>query len=47
MGTYYQEVNFEEIEIIDLLSVVSFICPLLVKKAPNLWNQSQASNTKV
>ena len=28
MGTYYQEVNSEEIAVADLLSTGSFICPL-------------------
>ena len=36
MGTYCQEVNFDEIAIEDFLCTCSFICPLLVKKAPNL-----------
>ena len=35
-GTYYQEVNFEEIAVVDLPSTGSFICPLLVKKMPDL-----------
>ena len=36
MGTYCQEVNFEELAIADLLSTSSFIYPLLMKKAPDL-----------
>ena len=47
MGTYYQEVNYKEIEIADFLSISSFICLLLVKKAPNLWKKPQTSNTEV
>ena len=47
MGTYYQEVNYEEITIAYLLSTSSFIYPLLVKKAPNIWKKSQTSNTQV
>ena len=46
MGTYYQGVDFEKIAVANLLST-SFICPLLVKKAPNLWKKSQTSNTQV
>ena len=45
MGTYCQEVKSGEIVVVDLLSVGSFICPLLVKKAPDLWKKSQTSNT--
>ena len=45
MRTYCQEVNHEEIAIVDLLSTGSFIFPLLVKKAPDLWKKSQTSNT--
>ena len=40
MGTYCQEVNYEETAIADFLSTDSFICPLPVKKAPNLWKKS-------
>ena len=40
MGTYCQEVNYEELVVADLLSIGSFICPLLVKKTPNLWKKS-------
>ena len=47
MGTYCQEVNFEEIAIANLPSTGSFICPLLVKKALDLWKKSQTSNTQV
>ena len=47
MGTYYQSVNSEEIAIADLLSTCSFICPLLVKKALDLWKKSHTSNTQV
>ena len=47
MRTYCQEVNFEETAIADLLSTGSFIYPLLVKKAPDLWKKSQTSNTQV
>ena len=45
MGTYYQEVNYEEIAVANLLSIGSFICPLLVKKTPDLWKKSHISNT--
>ena len=45
MGTYYQEVNSEEIAVSNLLSIGSFICPLLVKKTPDLWKKSHISNT--
>ena len=44
MGTYCQEINFEEIAVADLPSTGSFIYPLLVKKVPNLWKKSQTSN---
>ena len=47
MGTYCQEVNYEEVAVLDLLSTCSFTCPLLVKKTPNLWKKSQASNIQV
>ena len=47
MGTYCQEVNFEEIAVADLLSTGSFICPLLVKKALTLWKKLHSSNTQV
>ena len=40
MGAYCQEVNFEEIVVANLQSTGSFIYPLLVKKAPDLWNKS-------
>ena len=40
MGTYYQEVNYEEIVVVDLPSTSSFICLLLVKKTPDLWKKS-------
>ena len=46
MGTYCQEVNYEEIVVADLPSIGSFICTLLVKKAPDLWKKSQTSNTQ-
>ena len=36
LGTYFQEVNSEEIALADLLSTCSFIFPLLVKKAHDL-----------
>ena len=44
MGTYCQKGNFEEITVADLPSTSSFICPLLVKKASDLWKKSQTSN---
>ena len=47
MGTYCQKVNPEEITIVDLLSTSSFICPLLVKKAHDLWKKLKTSNTLV
>ena len=40
IGTYCQEVNYEETVVADLLSIGSFICPLLVKKAFELWKKS-------
>ena len=43
MGTYFQKVNYEEIAIVDLPSISSFIFPLLVKKVPDLWKKSQTS----
>ena len=46
MGTYRQEVNYEEIAVPDLLSTGSFICPLLVKTMLDLWKKSQTSNTQ-
>ena len=47
MGTYCHEVNYEVVAIADLLSIGSFICPLLVKKTPDFWKKSQTSNTQV
>ena len=47
MGTYCQEVNYEEVTIAYLLSTCSFIFPLLVKKTPDLWKKPHASNTQV
>ena len=47
MGTYCQEVNSKEIAIVDLVSTIPFICPLLVKKALGLWKKSHTSNTQV
>ena len=47
MGTYCLEVNYKEIAIAKLLSTGSFVCPLLVKKSPDLWKKSQNSNTQV
>ena len=47
MGTYCLEVNYKEIAIAKLLSTCSFVCPLLVKKSPDLWKKSQNSNTQV
>ena len=45
MGTYYQEVNSEEIIVTDLLSIGSSICFLLVKKTADSWKKLQISNT--
>ena len=45
MGTYCLEVNSKEIAVAELLSTDSFVCPLLVKKVPDLWKKSQNSNT--
>ena len=47
METYCQEVNYEEIVVANLPSAGSFICPLLVKKALDLWKKSHTSNTQV
>ena len=46
IGTYCYEVKSEEIIVTYLLSIGSIIHPLLVKKAPNLWEKSQTSNTQ-
>ena len=46
MGTYCHEVNYEEIVVVDLPIIGSFICTLLVKKASDLWKKSQTSNTQ-
>ena len=40
MGTYCYEMNSKEIVVADLLGTCSFICPLLVKKAHDLWKKS-------
>ena len=47
MGTYCQEINYEEITVADLPSTCFFICPLLVKKASDLWKKSHTSNTQI
>ena len=47
MGTYCREMNYEEIVLADLLSIGSFIFPLLMKKGLDLWKKSQTSNTQV
>ena len=39
--------NSEEIAVADLQCIGSFIFPILVKKAPNLWKKQQTSNTQV
>ena len=39
MGTYCHEVNYEEIVVADLLRIGPSICPLLVKKALDLWKK--------
>ena len=46
MGTYCQEVNFEEIAVADFPSTGSFICHLLVKKVPDRWKKSHTFNTQ-
>ena len=46
VGTYCQEINYEEIPVANLPSTGAFICPLLVKKAPDLWKKSQTSNAQ-
>ena len=46
MRTYYLEANSEEIAVAYLPSTGFFICPLLVKKMPDLWKKSQTSNTQ-
>ena len=46
MGTYYQDVNSKEIVVAYLSCTSSFTCPLLVKKALDLWKKSQTSNTQ-
>ena len=46
VGTYCQEINYEEIPVANLPSTGSFVCPLLVKKAPDLWKKSQTSNAQ-
>ena len=47
LGNLIGEVNYEEIVVADLLSISSFICPLQVKKAPDLWKKSHTSDTQV
>ena len=39
MGTYYQEVN-QEIAVAYLSTKRTFNFPLLVEKAPDLWNKT-------
>ena len=36
MGTYFQEVHNQEVAIADLSTQGSCICPLLIKKTPEL-----------
>ena len=47
MKTYCHKVSCEEIVVVDLLSIGSFTCPLLVNKTLDLWKKSQTSNTQV
>ena len=44
MGTYCQEVN-QEVVVVDLFTIRTFTCPLLVEKAPNLWKKAQIVGT--
>ena len=46
MRTYCHEVNYEEIVVVNLPNIGSFICPLLVKKVHGLWKKSLTSNTQ-
>ena len=44
MGTYCQEVN-QEVPVIDLSTIGTFNCPLLVENALDLWNKAQILGT--
>ena len=44
MGTYCQEVN-QEVVVAYLSATGTFISPLLVEKAPNLWKKTQIVGT--
>ena len=46
MGTYCQEVNLE-VAIADLSTIGTFIYPLLVEKALDLWKKAQIVRTQV
>ena len=39
MGTYCQEMN-QEVVVVDLSTIVTFTCPLLVEKAPDVWKKA-------
>ena len=46
VGTYSQEVN-HEVVMADLSTIGTFTCPILVEKAPDLWNEAQIVGTQV
>ena len=46
MGTYCQEVN-QEVILANLSTIWTFICPLLVEKAYDLWKKTQIVGTRV
>ena len=45
MGSYCQEVDTQEIVVADLNSFGSYVCPLLIKKAPEAWKKTSNSGT--
>ena len=46
MGTYFQEFHNQEVAIADLSTQGSCICPLLIKKTPELWKKSYATSAQ-
>ena len=46
MGTYCQEVN-QKVVVVDLSTIGTFTCHLLVERTPNLWKKAQVVGTHV
>ena len=46
VGNYCQEVN-QDVAVVDLSATLTFTCPLLVEKTPNVWKKAQIVDTHV